>query len=95
MQPAKMAGKLQFAPHRNIGEIGMWIGDGYKKIDVNKDSTRATAMFKVDSVGNLFKTLKEGGENIIQDAPVEMMPGTFWLQFTDPAGNIIEVLSGE
>ncbi len=85
-RPGEIFGKL--------GEIQCWIGSGYKKADTTEQSTRATVMFGVDSVYSLFESLKANGEKIIQDAPVEMQPGVFWLQFSDPSGNIIEVLGG-
>ena len=86
-----------FAPGEifgKLGDVGCWIGSGYKRADTNANSTRATVMFGVPSVGSLFEELKSGGEQIVQAAPVEMKPGTFWLQFADPSGNIIEVLGG-
>jgi predicted enzyme related to lactoylglutathione lyase len=76
----------------NCGSVGMWIGEGYKPVDATEGSTRATVMLGVESVGALFKALKDGGERLVQEAPVEMQKGTFWLQFADPAGNIIDVL---
>lgn len=77
-----------------LGSINCWMGSGYKKANTDEQSTRATVMFGVDSVGSLFNKLKEAGEKIIQDEPVEMQPGVLWLQFADPSGNIIEVLGG-
>jgi hypothetical protein len=52
-------------------------------------------MLGVDSVGSLLKQFKAEGVKTFQDEPVEMQPGTFWLQLFDPAGNILEVLGGE
>ena len=78
-----------------LGEVPCWLGSGYKKSDMTDRSTRATVMFGVDSVGELFGKLKAGGQRLIQDAPVEMKDGVFWLQFADPAGNIVEVLGGK
>lgn len=76
----------------NVGPVGMWIGEGYKQVDATDRSTRATVMLGVQSVGALFKALKDGGERLVHDAPQEMQPGTYWLQFADPAGNFIDVL---
>jgi predicted enzyme related to lactoylglutathione lyase len=52
-------------------------------------------MLGVDSVGALLKQLKTDGVKTVQDEPVEMQPGTFWLQFHDPSGNVLEVLGEE
>ncbi len=78
-----------------LGEIHCWIGSGYKRADTDEKSTRATVMLGVDSVGVLFDQLKSGGEKIIQERPVEMQKGVYWLQFADPAGNIVEVLGDQ
>lgn len=77
-----------------LGNINCWMGSGYKKSNSDETSTRATVMFGVESVGSLFNNLKEAGARVIQDKPVEMQNGVYWLQFSDPSGNIIEVLGG-
>ena len=75
-----------------LGSINCWMGSGYKKSNTDENSTRATVMLGVESVGTLFSKLKEAGERIIQEGPIEMQEGVFWLQFADPSGNIVEVL---
>ena len=78
-----------------LGDVEMWIGEGYQRTDGGEKATRSTVMLGVDSAGTLFRSLKAGGVRVIQDAPVEMQPGMFWLQFVDPAGNVIDVLGGK
>jgi len=90
--------KQEFKPGEIFGDLGSiqcWMGEGYEKVDTNDKSTRATVMLNVDSVGELFSALKDGGEKVIQDEPVEMKEGTFWMQFCDPAGNVLDVLGGK
>lgn len=77
------------------GQIEIWIGSGYTRTNISENSTRAAMMIGVESVGSLHQSLLANGEKIVQDQPIEMQPGTFWLQFFDPAGNIIEVLGGK
>ena len=87
----------EFRPGEIYGTIGkteMRLGEGYDRADATAKSTRATVMFRVASTGKLFESLKADGVKTVQDEPVEMQPGTFWLQFQDPAGNIVEVLGG-
>jgi len=79
----------------SLGGINCWMGSGYKKAPTDEKSTRATVMLGVDSVGSLFDQLKAGGERVIQDKPIEMQDGVYWLQFADPAGNVVEVLGGQ
>ena len=88
----------EFGPGEIYGELGkveMWMGEGYQRSDGREKATRATVMIGVDSVGKLFKSLTDGGVPLVQDSPVEMQAGVFWLQFSDPAGNVIDVLGGE
>ncbi|MBK9324320.1 MAG: VOC family protein [Bdellovibrionaceae bacterium] len=86
-RPGEIFGKL--------GEIHCWMGSGYKRAATDEKSTRATVMFGVKSVGSLYENLKSNGEKIIQEKPVQMKNGVFWLQFSDPSGNIIEVLGAQ
>ena len=78
------------------GDIEMWMQEGYTKHGVNcsgtEGPTRVSVMFHVESVGELFKSLKDSGETILIEEPQEMMPGTFFLKFLDPSGNVIDVL---
>jgi catechol 2,3-dioxygenase-like lactoylglutathione lyase family enzyme len=78
----------------NLGAVEMWMGEGYERIDAGERAARATLVLGVDSVGSLFEALQAGNVKTVQDSPVEMQVGVFWLQFFDPAGNIIEVLGG-
>jgi predicted enzyme related to lactoylglutathione lyase len=78
----------------NLGDVEMWMGEGYERIDAGERAARATLVLGVDSVGSLFEALQAGNVKTVQDSPVEMQEGVFWLQFVDPAGNIIEVLGG-
>lgn len=77
------------------GGAFFWMGEGYERADATQLATRASVMIGVKSVGLLFKALKEGGERVIHESPVDMGKGSFWLQFVDPAGNVIEVLGGK
>ena len=77
------------------GDIEMWIGSGYVKNDLGDKSCRASVMIGVNSVGTLFQQLNAGGQTVLQEAPIEMQPGTYWMQAVDPAGNILDILGGE
>jgi len=88
----------EYAPgeiYGTLGEIEMWLGEGYTPKRGGVRATRAAPVMQVDSVGDLFGRLTSGGERVVQESPVEMRPGLFWLQFYDPAGNVIEVIGGE
>ena len=87
----------EFGPGQIYGKIGaleMWLGAGYAPSADGEKGCRVTAMIGVDSAGKLFDNLQADNQKVIQDAPVEMQPGVFWLQCVDPAGNIIDVLGG-
>ena len=78
-----------------IGDVGIWIGGGYERRDVDTNTCRATPMLGVDSVGDLFKQLKDDNVKVVQDEPVAMQGDMFWMQFADPAGNVFDVLGGK
>ena len=86
-RPGEIYGKL--------GDVEMWLGSGYKAHDLGEQGTRVSVMIGVSSVGSLFEHLKSDNQKMIQDAPVEMQPGTFWLQAVDPAGNVLDILGGK
>ncbi|MCJ8345152.1 VOC family protein [bacterium] len=77
------------------GEVGMWIGGGYKRSNQEECSTRSGVMFGVDSAFTLLEELNKDQVKILQEEPVEMQPGVFWFQFEDPSGNLIEILGGK
>ena len=81
------------------GEIEIWIQEGHIKHGIkcteNEGPTRVSVMFQVESVGALFNSLKESGETVLLDEPQEMMPGTFFLKFLDPSGNVVDVLGAK
>jgi len=74
------------------GGADLWIGGGYNKTDLTERSTRASIMLNVESANGLFEILKSDGISVVQDKPIEMKEGVFWFQFSDPTGNILEVL---
>lgn len=73
---------------------GLFLDGGYKPLRANDDQTRAAFTFKVDSAQDLFARLKNDGAETLIDAPKDMGRGYFWFQFRDPAGNILEAISG-
>ena len=79
-----------------IGEnqYGLFVDGGYKPLRANEDQTRAAFTFKVDSAQDLFARLKAAGAETLTDSPKDMGKGYFWFQFRDPAGNILEAISG-
>ncbi|WP_420628372.1 VOC family protein [Candidatus Leptofilum sp.] len=78
-----------------MGNVDLWIGSGYKAANSDENNTRATVMIGVDSVGKLYRSLKADNQKIVQDEPIEMQPGAFWLQVVDPAGNVLDILGAE
>lgn len=93
---------MEFRPgeiYGTAGDIEMWIKEGYTphgvKSSETEGPTRVSVMFHVASVKALFTSLKASGETILLDAPLEMRPGTFFLSFLDPSGNVVDVLGAE
>jgi predicted enzyme related to lactoylglutathione lyase/uncharacterized protein YndB with AHSA1/START domain len=77
------------------GNVGLWIGPNYKRVDVTDNNTRTSVMYGVESAHTLFKQLKTDGVPVVQESPIEMKNGVYWFQFSDPAGNILEVLGAK
>jgi catechol 2,3-dioxygenase-like lactoylglutathione lyase family enzyme len=78
-----------------IGPCYLWIGGGYESRETTGRSVRTTTMLQVESTSALLQGLRDDGQTSLQEAPVKMAEDMYWLQFTDPAGNILEVLGGE
>ena len=77
-----------------IGDVGLYIEGGNKPVQIAHTSVRASFVLNVDSAASLFQRLKDDNVSIIQTEPQDMGSGTFWFQFFDPAGNLLEVLGG-
>jgi hypothetical protein len=50
---------------------------------------------KVGSAFALFDKLRDAGSPIVQAQPMNMGNDQYWFQFSDPAGNILEVVGGK
>lgn len=77
------------------GNVGLWIGPNYKRVDVTAKNTRTSVMYGVESAHTLFRQLKADGIPVVQEAPIEMKDGVYWFQFSDPTGNILEILGAK
>jgi predicted enzyme related to lactoylglutathione lyase len=77
------------------GEMGLWIGSGYKKLEHSEQDTRVNFMISVESASQLFSGLKADGIKLIHTEPMDMGENQFWFQFVDPSGNIMEILGGK
>lgn len=92
-EPDFKMGEDQFFGH--MGTVGVWIGGGYKKIQANENTARATAMLRVKSSSQLFNRLKSDGVVVFQSQPMKMKSNSYWFQFSDPNGNIWDILGNE
>ena len=75
-------------------EYGLFVDGGYKPTRTNDDQTHAAFTLAVDSAHKLFNRLKSAGVELLAEEPKDMGKGYFWFQFRDPAGNILEAISG-
>ena len=71
---------------------GLFLEGGHRRASPEPQDTRATFTLEVTSAGTLFSRLKEAGAPLLHEAPQDMGNGTFWFQFRDPAGNILEAI---
>ena len=56
--------------------------------------TRPSFVLGVGSARALFDKLRQAEVPIVQSEPMNMGNEQYWFQFSDPAGNILEVLGG-
>jgi predicted enzyme related to lactoylglutathione lyase len=75
-------------------EYGLFVDGGYQPRRAADDQARASVTFKCASAHALFERLAQSGLELLSDAPKDMGKGYFWFQFRDPAGNILEAISG-
>lgn len=94
---------LDFQKHYDIsekscwgmaGKVGMYIEGGMKRRENDPDSVRTSVVYMISDAHALFRQLISDGVKVHQTEPMDMGQG-FWFQFTDPAGNILEVLAGK
>lgn len=71
---------------------GIYLEGGYSRPALDERSARLSFMLSVDSVLRLYERLKAESVRCVQDAPKQMGKNAYWLQFYDPAGNILEVV---
>lgn len=80
----------------HIGEnpYGLFLDGGYRACRVAEDQSRAAFTFSVESAHALAVKLRAMGAEVLGEGPKDMGKGYFWFQFRDPAGNILEAISG-
>lgn len=86
----------EFGPksiYGNVGYTGMWIGEFNKENDPSYTTPRVAPMVEVRSARDLFQRLKQDGVKLHFAEP-RNMGGKYWFQFSDPEGNVVEVLGG-
>jgi predicted enzyme related to lactoylglutathione lyase len=76
-------------------DSGLYLQGGNKKITIDDKTMRTAFTLNIPSAHAMFEKLKAAGVKFVQNAPMDMGQGSFWFQFYDPAGNILEVLGGK
>jgi predicted enzyme related to lactoylglutathione lyase len=74
---------------------GLYLQGKNKTASYGEDTMRAGFVFSVESAGTTLERLKAAGVRFVQNEPRHMGGEQYWLQFYDPAGNILEVLGGK
>jgi predicted enzyme related to lactoylglutathione lyase len=80
--------------HIGDNKYGLYLEGGCTHASVDERSTRTSFTLEVNSAADLHAKLREAGVRLVHEAPQEMGHGYWWFQFRDPAGNIIEAISG-
>lgn len=89
-EPASNACFLHIGDNPN----GLYLEGGYTREASTDRSSRVSFMLSVDSVIKLFDKLKAESVRCVHETPKQMSATAYWLQFYDPAGNIIEAVGG-
>lgn len=76
------------------GPLGLYLEGGNRPVEVDAAAVRPGFSFSVESASAMYEKLKAHGVDLLQAGPVEMGQEQYWFQFTDPSGNILEVLGG-
>ncbi len=78
-----------------LGEQGLYLRGGCTPSEYTPDTARLSFTFDVDSISELWNTLKENGVRTVENEPVQMGEEMWWCRFYDPQGNILEALGGK
>lgn len=76
-------------------DSGLYLQGCNNKIIYEANTMRTAFVLSVTSAFAMFEKLKGAGVKFIQNEPMDMGQGSYWFQFFDPAGNILEILGGK
>lgn len=83
--------------HENLtflktGSTHVYLEGGYDSVEITDKSARLSFFLEADgSVKEVFEILKSRGVELLQSSPEQVGDDTWWFQFKDPDGNILEV----
>lgn len=93
--------KLYGAPGENtcflyLGDDpnGIYLEGRYAKQVTEEKSTRLSFMLNVHSVMELYEKLKSESVPLVHKSPKKIGENSYWFQFYDPAGNMLEAVGG-
>lgn len=64
-------------------------------VDIKADQVRCTFAFEVASVEAFTSKLRDAGAELVSGEPMQMNEETWWIQFRDPSGNLLEAIGGK
>jgi len=76
-------------------DTGLYLQGGNRRAEYDKDVMRSAFVFAVESASATYQRLERAGVRFVHDEPVAMGGDSYWFQFYDPAGNILEALGGK
>ena len=74
---------------------GVFLEGGYAPSAPDERASRVSITLRAASAGAMHARLTEAGTTLIHDAPQDMGNATFWFQFRDPDGNILEMIGAQ
>lgn len=73
----------------------LFVIGGKSPSSLDRNSIRCTFAFRVDSVAAFTDRLTQAGADLMLEAPMQMNEETWWIQFRDPSGNLLEAIGGK
>jgi predicted enzyme related to lactoylglutathione lyase len=74
---------------------GVFLEGGYAPAAMDERSSRMAFTLRAASASAMHAKLRSAGATMIHGAPQDMGNATFWFQFRDPDGNILELIGAE
>jgi predicted enzyme related to lactoylglutathione lyase len=79
-----------------VGEnSSLYLEGGNAPTGADVKKTRLSFVLGVPSASAMYEKLQTAGVRLVHPAPMHMGGASYWFQFYDPAGNVLEIHGGK